>query len=486
MNIKVYQSGLKFMVLNTVKRLYDGEVLFKHSLDHGIVFRVYTKNNTIIERNDALKIKKYMDHMVEKNIPFNKKVVKKEDAVKFYKSKDEFEKESNVLDISNSTVTLFELEGRYNYFYTNHMPKSTGELKNFDIFYIEPNLMVLVYPFPLEQDIKYTFREKIYNTFKEYRAWNERINIKSVFDINKTIAAGAIQDLIMKNDIKNDTDLFRVGDAIIKGNKKIVLIAGPSSSGKTTTSKKLSLYLTSMGYRAIPISLDDFFLDLEYTPLLENGEKDFESINALDLKLFNEKLSSLINGNSESLPTYNFILGKKEYKKSEIKIEENDILVIEGLHGINPNLLNNSISEDLIYKIYVSPLIPLNVDRHNYLSSTDNRLLRRMVRDFKTRGRSAEDTLASWDSVRKGEEEYIFPYTDTVDTVLNTGFIYEIGVLKVFVEPLLYRIKMDSPYYNEARRLLDNLRVFYPISSEYINSYSVLREFIGNGINWEG
>lgn len=474
MNTKIYVSGLKFMLCNTVKRLYDGEVIFHHSLDKGVYATIEAKTN--IDETELEKIKKHMQEMVESNIPFNKKVVSKSEAYNFYQNKGFFEKANNVLNISNLTVSLFEFEGRYNYFYTHNMPTSTKELSLFDLHYIDDNKLVLVYP--TDGEIKFTFRKKIYECFNEYDKWLNKLNINYVTDVNQIVADGKIKDLIRKNDIKVDNDLFNIAKDIINKGKRIALIAGPSSSGKTTTSKKLSLYLSSMGYNAMPLSLDDFFLNRDETPLDENGEKDYECLESLDLKLFNKVLISLLKGEEVHLPRYNFIAGMKTFDDKATVLKDNDILVIEGLHALNPNLIQDQ-DTSLYYKIYISPLTPLNVDRHNYISTTDNRLIRRIVRDFRTRGRSAEASLESWASVRRGEEKYIFPYTDTSDATLNTAYSYEIGVLKVYVEPLLYNIKMDSKYYDEARRLLDNLKTFYTVPSEYVSKENLLREFIG-------
>lgn len=479
MNERVYQSGLKFLFLNAIKHLYHGDVIFHHSLDKGICATIIS--DELIDEKEIDKIKKYMLKLVEKDIPFRKKVIRKKEAYQFYNEKNLIEKAENVLNISNITVSMFEFCGQHNYFYSHYMPKSSKELKLFDIHYIGNNEVVLVYP--TEGKIEFTFRKKIYASFHQYDEWLNRLKINYVSDINKTIAEGNIRDLIKKNDIMFEMHVYDIAKEIIHKEKRIVLLAGPSSSGKTTTSKKLSLYLSSLGYKASSLSLDDFFLNREDTPLDEFGQKDYERLDALDLPLFNDTLSRLLKGEEVILPRYNFLTGKKENYEGTKKLEENEILVIEGLHAINPNLLTN-IEENICYKIYISPLTALNVDRHNYVSTTDNRLLRRIVRDFRTRGRSAEASLATWGSVRKGEEKYIFPYTDMCDAILNTAFSYEIGVLKVYVEPLLSSIKMDSAFYDEARRLLDHLKVFYPIPSEYVEFDNLLREFIG-GSNFE-
>ena len=462
MSNKEYAAGLKFLLYVAVKDLFDGEVFFHHSLDKGIYTTIECKE--IIDKEKLLNIKNYMKELVDKDIPIVKRIVKKEDAYKYYKEKCALEKMTNVLNISNVTVSLFELNGKYNYFYTHNMVKSTGELKLFDLYFVEDNKFILI--LPTNDEIIFNFRNKIYESFREYDSWLKRVDINYVMDLNKLIAGGKIKDFIRKNDIMIERNLEGIAEDIVSKNKRIVLLAGPSSSGKTTTSKKLSLYLSSLGVNAIPISLDDF------------GNKDYESINALDLKLFNKVLTDLMNGNKTNLPTYNFITGEKEMSTTPIVLNENDCLVIEGLHGLNPNLISDEY-QDLIYKIYISPLTPLNVDRHNYVSTTENRLLRRIIRDFRTRGKSGEDSLASWESVRRGEEAYIFPYTDTADAIINTAYTYEIGVLKVYVEPILYSIDINSKYYNEARRIIDHLKTFYPIPSEYVREDNLLREFIG-------
>lgn len=474
MNTKIYQSGLKFMLVNAVKRLYNGEVIFHHSLDKGMYATIVS--DTIIDQNELSRLKAYMDTMVQNNIPFNKKVVSKQEAYDFYAKKGQMEKANNILNISNLTISLFEFEGQYNYFYSHDMPASTGELALFDLHYIEDNELILVYP--TNGELKFEFRNKIYGSFHDYDNWLDKMHINYVTDVNKLVADGKISDLMRKNDIVVDNNLYDIACDIVSKGKKIILIAGPSCSGKTTTSRKMSLYLSSLGLNALPISLDDFFVDRGDTPLDEEGKPDYECLEALDLKLYNETLTKLLNGESVKIPRYNFVLGVKEYDEREYQIGEDDVLVIEGLHALNPNLMQLE-DNSICYKLYISPLTPLNVDRHNYVSTTDNRLLRRIVRDFRTRGRSCEASLATWASVRKGEEKHIFPYTDTCDAILNTAYIYELGVLKVYVEPLLYSVGMDSEFYYEARRLLDNLKTFYTIPSENVDDENLLREFIG-------
>lgn len=474
MNIKIYQGGLKYIFCNTIKRLYNGEVIFHHSLDKGIYATIIA--DEVIGQKEVENIKKQMLQTVEEDIPFNHKVLNKSDAIKFFMMKGEQEKAANVLNISSSSVTLYEFEGQYNYFYVPEMPRTSKDIELFDLYYVDDNEVVLIYP--TNQAIEFVFRKRIYGSFRQYHDWLNKLNLNYVCDVNKIVAEGNIRDLIRKNDIMIDNNLYEIAKDVVDKNKKIVLIAGPSSSGKTTTSKKMSLYLASLGYNARPISLDDFFVERSETPLDEDGNRDYECLEALDVKLFNNVLSSLLNGEEVHMPRFDFIKGEKEFLSDGLQINENDILVIEGLHALNPNLIKSNIVDEC-YKIYISPLTPLNVDRHNYISTTDNRLLRRIVRDFRTRGRSPEASLATWASVRRGEEKYIFPYTDTCDAILNTAYVYEIGVLKVYVEPLLLSIPVDSDFYTEARRLIDELNSFYTIPSEFVSRDNLLREFIG-------
>ncbi len=478
MNTKEYQAGLKFMLCNAIKRLYNGEVIFHHGLDHGIFFEVVTEES--IDINGLKRIKKCMMNMVTQDLPITKKTVSKKEAYNFYCKKGMQEKANNILNISNLTVSLFELEGQFNYFYCHDMPASTKELALFDLTYLSDNQFILIYP--TNDKIEYTFRNKIYASFRAYDLWLSGQGINYVTDINNLVCHGKIRDFMRKNDIKIDSDILDIAKDIINNRKRTVMIAGPSSSGKTTTARKLKLYLSSLGANAISLSLDDFFLERVMTPLDENGMRDYESINAIDLKLFVTTLNDLLAGQTVSLPTFNFVTGEKEYLGNEVTLNDKDILIIEGLHALNPKILEELVDQESVYKVYVSPLTPLNVDRHNYVSTRDNRLLRRICRDFRTRNYSAEETLATWERVVAGEEEWIYPYTDDADAIINTAYAYEIGVLKIYAAPLLYDIPMDSKYYDVARKLLDHLKVFYTIPSEYIAEDNVLREFIGGSV----
>ena len=304
-----------------------------------------------------------------------------------------------------------------------------------------------------------------------------------ITDLNKDVGNGRIINFIKSCELMFNLNISDVA-RIIEDRKdiKFILIAGPSSSGKTTTTSRLASYFEALGYKPIKISLDDYFVNREDTPKDEFGNYNFECLEALDVKLFNDNLNKLLKGESVKFPKYNFMTGLREYYKEEVKMDEKSIFLIEGLHALNENL-TKEIEEKYKFKIYLSPFIPLSIDKYNYVSTIDLRLLRRIVRDNRTRGYDVIKTIDNWQSVRNGEEKYIFPYIHQANVIINTALAYEVGVLKVYVEPLLLSVSVDSIYYEEARRLVDFLKQFFPIPGEYVNDESILREFIGGRYN---
>ena len=307
--------------------------------------------------------------------------------------------------------------------------------------------------------------------------------ISTAADLNEIVSTGKYNDIIMLAEARYNSQLSNVANRIYdkKGKTKIILLAGPSSSGKTTTSKKLEIYLKAKGFKTHSLSIDDYFLDREKTPKLPNGDYDFESIRAIDIDKFNEDLIKLLNGVKVNIPTFNFITGKREYKKNYLQLSEDDIIIIEGLHALNDEL-TKEIDDSLKFKIYISPLTQLNIDNHNRVHTSDTRRLRRIVRDNKYRGYNASDTLKSWGNILDGEEKYVFPYQDKADVIINSALIYELGVLKTYAEPLLFSVHEDDEVYPEAIRLINFLRNFLPIPSDDIPKESLLREFIGGSI----
>ena len=474
---RVYLNGLIFIIDYTFKKVFNGNIKVKHSLDKGL----YIGTDIKIDNDKLLKLELEVNRLVESNRPIEKLTVPRSNAFNYYQKVNKTEKYENLKYNTNSYLTMYKLDTHYDYLYS-HMPTSTGVLKYFKFNLINDHGFVLTFPtIYMTDSIKaYEHREHVFNMFKESFEWSKRLGINYVNDLNKIVSNGKINNLILTEEMEKNSKILNAASKIIeKGNIKIVLIAGPSSSGKTTTTNKLCLALRSRGRNPKMISMDDFFKNREDTPLDEFGNKDYESIDALDLDLFNEKISDLLSLKETIMPEYNFITGEKEFKKT-MQLEENDILLIEGIHAMNPKLLANIPKENKI-KIYLSALNDLNIDRSVRISTTDNRLLRRIVRDNRTRGHTVNHTLEAWSKVRNGEEKYIFPYQDMADITINTALTYEIGVLKVYVEPLLYSVDISSPYYDEAKRLLNFLRLFLPIPSESIPNDSILREFVGGG-----
>lgn len=477
---KMYQAGLKFVMIIAVKELWNKSVTFKFSIDKGI-FAEIDKRLTDQDIED-LRIK--MNEIISYDYPIKRCVTRKLDAIRYYLSTEENEKCTNVRNIPNNYVELYEINHSYNYFYTD-MPYSTKALGFFSLERIEKNAIALMYPHMDSKNRvpKYDYNEKIYKELVTFSKWAEKHKVSYAAGINDLVADSKIQRFVKMNNIFLNDSLSSIAKDISKKIKsvKVILIGGPSSSGKTTSAHRMCTYLETFGVKPIIISADDYFKERVDSPRDENGNYDFERLDALDLDLFNSQLKSLLAGEEVVIPTFNFLTGEKEYKRPPIKMNDDNVLLIEGLHCLNEKM-TKSISRDLKYKIFVCPLTPLGIDRHNHLSTTDMRLIRRIVRDNRVRGYEVEETLKSWGTVKAGEEKYIFPFTADVDAVLNTAYTYEVGILRVFAEPLLYSIKMDSPYYEEGRRLIGILQNFFPISSEYIEDDNTLREFIGGSI----
>ena len=474
------KAGLKFILIIAAKEILDCEVKFCHSLDNGIRGMFLTKHQVTKEdlKNITNKIKEYICG----SYPILKLNVSSQDAMNYYNRYGEDEKSRSIKNMSNETIIFNELLGKYNYFYSQ-IVSNTKEIKNFKIIDLGNNDFVLINN--VDNKRKFINKKNIFNEFNKYNEWLNGQGIHYVCDINKIISDGKIEDFIKKNDIIIDDSIMKIAQDIVRMKKKIIFMGGPSSSGKTTSSRKLSLYLSALGKKTIKISFDDYYKELEEIIPDENGKRDFESLEALDLELFKVQMEDLLNGEEIVPPKYNFAQGAKNFNNEPIKLTKDDILIIEGLHCLN-EVVSENIEKRYKYKVYVSPFTPLTLDRHNYISTTDIRLLRRIVRDNRTRGMNVEKTLAMWESVRNGEENYIFPHTDEADVILNTAYIYEVGILKVYAEPLLYTVEINSPYYKKARQLLDSLKIFFPISSEYLASDNVLREFIGKSEFNEG
>lgn len=477
---QVYLNGLIYLVIYATKKLFGNQIEIKvnHSLDKGL----YIETSRRITEESIQKLEMEMRKIVQDDLPITKVTVTRFDAMNYFEKIGDKTKRDIMTYIPSTHVTLYKLGPFYNYLYSQ-MPINTKCLSHFELTYLHRNGFVLRFPtIYMKNGIKpYQHREKIYNLFKESREWAKLLNLENVVDLNRRVSESKIEDLIRMDELVKNAKLLDLAKniALKKDKTKIVLLSGPSSTGKTTTTNKLVLCLKSLGCNPKMISMDDYFVEREDTPLDEEGNPDYERLETVDLALFEKTIKKLIAGEETEVPTYNFILGKKEFK-SKMKLDEGDLLLIEGIHALNPKVLSHIPKEEKI-TIYLSALTELNIDNHTRVSTTDNRLLRRIVRDNRTRGNSVEDTLEKWKKVRNGEELYIFPYQDVADYTYNTAMIYELGVLKTYVEPLLYSVSPESPYYNEALRLINFLKVFLPIPSESIPADSILREFIGGG-----
>lgn len=475
---RVYESGLIFVLEKACLNMLNSEIEVKYSIDKGIYIKTYKK----ITKEDLDKVSREMKEIVKRDLPIQKNLVNRLEAIEYYKSTKSYDK-VNVLKYSvNTNVNLYRLMDIYNYFFS-YLPVSTGALKEFKLTYIDQNSFVLRYPniYYLNKIPVYKHHDKLFNEFKKYDEWSEKLGIENVSSLNSRVTKGNVDDIVLLSENIQNNSLFKIAETIYNNKKlKLILLAGPSSSGKTTSSKKLELFLKGFGLNPIAISIDNYFVDRDKTPRLPDGSYDFESLNSINVELFNKNLKDLLDGKEVTLPVYNFITGKSELSDESIKLGEKEILIVEGLHALNEEL-TYSIDKKNKYKIYLCPLTVLSLDNHNRIRTTDNRLLRRIVRDNRTRGYSASDTLSSWGKVREGEEKYVFPFQDEADVIFNTSLIYELGVLKTYAEPLLYSVEESDPMYKEAVRLLNLLKNILPISNDYIPVDSIVREFIGGG-----
>lgn len=480
MGAKIYRSGLKFLYITAVKELFgrNTNVELLHSLDKGIYTRINLElNNTMVDE-----IKAKMHELVKEDIRITRVVTSRKEAISYFNSVKEYEKSLTYKQMTGEMLTLYSMLDYYNYFYTK-MPYSTKILTSFDLTLTTDKGVMLEYPSTFDMKIpEYTHMPQVLNVFDNYAVWAEKLGVKYVSEVNNVVINGKIKEFIELNEIKQNNDLLEIANKIQNNinDIKIVLIAGPSSSGKTTTCKKLALYLKSKGLNPFTLSTDDFFKDRKDTPKNEKGEYEYDIPEAIDIDLFNEKLDALLKGEETTLPTYNFLTGEKEYKHPPVSLKNRDLLIVEGIYTLN-ELLTSKIPRENKLKIYISPFTPLGLDRHNHVSTVDLRLIRRIVRDARTRGYNAVDTLKSWRNVRISEEKYIFPYQKEADIVLNTALIYELGILKTFAVPLLYNINYKSEYYTEAKRIINFLKIFLNIPESALPETALLREFVGGG-----
>lgn len=419
-----------------------------------------------------------MHSFVEKDLPITKHSAKTQFAEQLFKEKGLHDKERLLHYRRSSRVNLYELDGVVDYFY-GFMAPSTGMLKYFDIVPYESGF-VLLFPGACSRSIEpLVTSNKLFHTLDDSREWSKMLGIGTIGSLNDAIAAGRGQEIMLLQEALMEQKIGNLAAQIASDDKKkFVMIAGPSSSGKTSFANRLSIQLIAKGRKPHPLSLDDYYVDREFCPKHPDGSFDFECLESIDVKLFNEDMNRLLKGEAVDMPSFNFKTGKREYRGRKLVLGPDDILVIEGIHGLNDRL-SQLIPPEHKFKIYISALTQLNIDEHNPLSTTDERLIRRIVRDARTRGTNAMETIAMWPSVRKGERENIFPFQEQADVMFNSALVYELAVLKVYAEPLLFGIERDCPEYLEAKRLLKLLDYFLPMPADGIPNNSLLREFVG-------
>ena len=478
---KTYMRGMILVMLKAFYAEFGADNVRKVSVEYAIGDGLYCDYDGTLpitgERIAA--VKKRMEDIVAKDIPFLKRSVGTEDAIELFRRYRMFDKEKLFRYRRVSKANIYNLDGFEDYYY-GYMPPSTGMLRYFDLFaYDEGFILLLPNEKTPDRIGQFVPHRKLFYTMKEANEWAKMMEIETVGALNDTIAKGKLNDLILVQEALQEMKISKIAEAIKNaGGKKFIMIAGPSSSGKTTFSYRLSIQLQAHGLKPHPIAVDNYFVDREKTPRDENGEYNFESLQAIDLEQFNQDMTNLMNGKRVELPNFNFISGKREYKGNFLQLGPDDILVIEGIHGLN-DVLSYSLPRESKYKIYISALTQLNIDEHNRIPTTDGRLLRRMVRDARTRGASARNTIKMWPSVRKGEEENIFPFQEDADSMFNSALIYELAILKQYAEPILFGIDRDCPEYVEAKRLLKFLDYFIGAPSEAVPKNSILKEFVG-------
>lgn len=480
--MRTYVRSLCFVLVKAVEELYpEGSISLEHPVSKGYYCNLHLDRG--IGLDDVMRIKQKMQEIIHADIPYLRMECHTEEVVRLFRQRGMLDK-AKLLETSGQLYSYYyRLGDTVDYYYGSLVP-STGYLHLFDLVKYYDGLLLRIpsrnNPNKLEELVK---QEKMLEVFQEYHRWNQILGISTVGDFNIACNSGHATDLINVSEALQEKKIAHIADEITHRNEngervKLVLISGPSSSGKTTFSKRLSIQLMTNGMRPYPISLDDYFVNREDTPLDENGKHDFESLYALDLPFFEKQLKALLAGEEVELPRFNFTTGKREMSGKKLRVDEHMILILEGIHALNPALTPNIPAANK-YKIYVSALTTILLDNHNYIPTTDNRLLRRIIRDYKYRNYSAEETIARWPSVRAGEDKWIFPYQEYADAMFNSALLFELAVLKENVEPVLRKVPNSCPEYSEAHRLLHFLSYFTPVQDKELPPTSLLREFLG-------
>lgn len=478
---KTYVRSATMLFLKAVFDVYGREAAQSCRVEFAIGNGSYIspKGKINATEENAAKIRNRMRELVEAKTPFLKRSYSLDNAMELFRKEGMQDKEKLFRYRRGSFVNIYEMDGYYDYYYGYMLPNA-GYVKWFDVIAYEDGFMLLL---PDKKDPTHVkpFQERklLFRTLKESEEWGKEIGIETVGDLNDQICCGSLSELILVQEAQQERKIGEIAKSIVdRGGVKFVMIAGPSSSGKTSFSHRLSIQLKTLGKTPHPIALDDYFVNREFTPRDENGDYNFECLEAIDVKQFNDDMCRLLAGERVELPSFNFKTGKREYKGNFKQLGPDDILVIEGIHGLNEKT-SYALPEESKYKIYISALTNINIDEHNRIPTTDGRLLRRMVRDARTRGADARRTIDMWASVRRGEEQNIFPFQEDADAMFNSVLIYELAVLKQFAEPLLFQIDKGEPEYYEAKRLLKFLEYFLGVTSESLPNNSLCREFVG-------
>lgn len=478
---KTYVRSAIMLMMKAIKDVAGMEAAVNVKVEFTIGPGYYCsfKNGLKLDEKTIARIKERMAQLVDMDMMVTKKAYPADEAIALFDSLGMKDKVSLFTYRRSSSINVYCLGDYYDYYYGYMMP-STGYVKYYDLFPYEEGLILLLPEQETPEQLgTFVPRKKLFQTLMQTCEWGKEMGIDTVGELNNQICQGNIEDLILVQEALQERRIGEIArDIARRGGVKFVMIAGPSSSGKTTFSHRLSIQLRTYGLKPHPIALDNYYVNHDKTPIDEDGNPDYECLEALDVEQFNKDMSELLAGKSVQLPTFNFKTGKREYTGKITTLEEEDVLVIEGIHGLNEKM-SYSLPAESKYKIYISALTTLNVDEHNRIPTTDNRLLRRMVRDAKTRGSSASKTIAMWPSVRRGEEKYIFPFQEEADAMFNSAMIYELAVIKQYAEPLLFGIKKGEQEYHEAKRLLKFLEYFLGVSSEALPNNSLCREFVG-------
>lgn len=477
---QTYQRSAVFLMLKAFFDVAGKENVSKLTVCFSMGSGLYIEPEGTITLDQALldQVKEEMQRLSARKIPILKRSENTDDAVELFHQHGMYDKEKLFKYRRASRVNIYSIESFEDYFY-GYMVQNTGYIKYFDLkIYNEGFIFLLPSRKSPRELLPFQIREKLFDVQKESEQWGKKLGVFNVGTLNEAIAEGKMNDLILMQEALQEKKIGDIAEQIAKSNKKIVLIAGPSSSGKTTFSHRLSIQLRALGLKPHPIGVDDYFVNRVNSPRDEEGNYDYEALECLDVKLFNEHMTALLDGQTVQIPRYNFISGEREYKGDYLTLGADDILVIEGIHCLNEKL-SYMLPRDSKFRIYISALTQLNIDEHNRIPTTDGRLIRRMIRDARTRGSSAQVTIRMWDSVRRGEERNIFPFQEEADVMFNSALLYELAILKQYAEPLLFSIPRESEEYPEAKRLLKFLDYFLGVNTEMIPQNSILREFVG-------